>query len=106
MDQQPNSFRDDVRMLGRILGDVIRAQSGEDFFDLTERIRQASVAYHREGTEDRADDLEGLLDNLSLADSLRFVRGFTNFALLTNLAEDQANHTIQRTQDRMDTVAR
>src|SRR5262245_12121146 len=85
----PDSFREDVRYLGRILGDVIREQEGGDFFDLTERIRQASVAYHRSGADSSAA-LEGLLDSLSLPDTLRFVRGFTSFAQLVNLAEDQA----------------
>jgi phosphoenolpyruvate carboxylase len=94
-----DSFRDDVRLLGRILGDVIRAQEGDAFFALTERIRQASVAYHRDGTETRADALEELLDSLSLPDTLRFVRGFTSFAQLTNLAEDQTQRTQQRQAD-------
>jgi len=87
---RPDSFRDDVRYLGRILGDVIREQEGSDFFDLTERIRQASVAYHRTGAG-QSGELESLLDSLSLPDILRFVRGFTSFSQLVNLAEDQAN---------------
>ena len=36
---------DDIRLLGRILGDVIREQEGQGAFDLIERIRQLSVAY-------------------------------------------------------------
>ena len=35
---------DDIRLLGRILGDVIREQEGEDTFALVEQIRQLSVA--------------------------------------------------------------
>src|SRR5262249_33537490 len=76
---RPDSSRDDVRYLGRILGDVIREQEGDAFFDLTERIRQASVAYHRSGAES-SGELEALLDGLSLPNILRFVRGFTSFA--------------------------
>ena len=36
---------DDIRLLGRILGDVIREQEGKDAFELVERVRQLSVAY-------------------------------------------------------------
>jgi phosphoenolpyruvate carboxylase len=101
---RPDSFREDVRFLGRILGDVIRAQEGGDFFDLTERIRQASVAYHRSGS-DSSGELESLLDGLSLPDILRFVRGFTSFAQLVNLAEDQAQRSAAHAAtDRPDTL--
>src|SRR6185295_7427514 len=36
---------EDIRLLGRILGDVIREQEGKDAFELIERVRQLSVAY-------------------------------------------------------------
>ena len=36
---------DDIRLLGRILGDVIREQEGKEAFELIERVRQLSVAY-------------------------------------------------------------
>ena len=35
----------DIRLLGRILGDVIREQEGHEAFELIERVRQLSVAY-------------------------------------------------------------
>ena len=37
----------DIRLLGRILGDVIREQEGSDMFELIEQIRQLSVAFRR-----------------------------------------------------------
>ena len=36
-------LREDIRMLGRLLGDTIRDQEGADVFDLVERIRINSV---------------------------------------------------------------
>ena len=36
---------EDIRLLGRILGDVIREQEGKDAFELIERVRKLSVAY-------------------------------------------------------------
>ncbi len=41
--------REDVRFLGRLLGDVIRAQEGNAVFSRIEEIRQAAVAVHRTG---------------------------------------------------------
>ncbi|MGP1693285.1 MAG: phosphoenolpyruvate carboxylase, partial [Giesbergeria sp.] len=39
---------DDIRLLGRILGDVIREQEGAAAFDLIEQVRQLSVAFRRD----------------------------------------------------------
>jgi len=39
---------EDIRLLGRILGDVIREQEGQDAFDLIEQIRKLSVAFRRD----------------------------------------------------------
>ena len=36
---------EDIRLLGRILGDVIREHEGKDAFELIERVRQLSVGY-------------------------------------------------------------
>ena len=49
MNARYDQLRDAVRFLGRLLGDVIRAEDGEAVFDQIEEIRQASVAFHREG---------------------------------------------------------
>ena len=40
-------LRNDIRLLGRILGDTVRDQEGADAFDLVERIRQTSIRFHR-----------------------------------------------------------
>ncbi|MDO9610701.1 MAG: phosphoenolpyruvate carboxylase, partial [Serpentinimonas sp.] len=39
---------DDIRLLGRLLGDVIREQEGDAIFDLIEQIRQLAVAFRRD----------------------------------------------------------
>ena len=94
-----SSERGDVRLLGRLLGDVIRAQEGQALFTRIEAIRQAAVAVRRFGGQDREKRLAERLDELSLADTLRFVRGFTCFSLLANLAEDrrQRHDAFERT---------
>lgn len=77
----------DIRYLGRLLGNVIRAYGGDKLYRQTEYIRSASV--------DRARGVEGAhladtgLEALSLEDTLSFVRGFMLFSMLANLAEDR-----------------
>jgi phosphoenolpyruvate carboxylase len=77
----------DVRLLGRMLGDVIRAYGGENLYSQTEYIRRASVDRHR--GIDGAEATDRGLGALTLDDTLNFVRGFMLFSLLANLAEDR-----------------
>ncbi|HYR66311.1 MAG TPA: phosphoenolpyruvate carboxylase, partial [Reyranella sp.] len=44
-------LRYDIRLLGRILGDTVRAQEGEPVFELVERIRRTGVQFHRDADE-------------------------------------------------------
>jgi phosphoenolpyruvate carboxylase len=76
----------DTRLLGRLLGDVIREQRGSATFETIEAIRQTSVRLHKEGLTDRAMDT--LLSGLSIEQTLDVVRGFTYFSHLANIAED------------------
>ncbi|HEY3799063.1 MAG TPA: phosphoenolpyruvate carboxylase [Caulobacteraceae bacterium] len=82
-------LRADVRLLGDTLGRVLREQEGEAVFEAIEAIRQASVAYHRDGTAQRGARLDHLLRALPLPDALRFAHSFVCFAQLINIAEDQ-----------------
>jgi phosphoenolpyruvate carboxylase len=83
----------DVRFLGSLLGDVIRAYGGERLFDATEAIRSASVERHRGG--DTGDDVDLGLDRLGLDETLDFVRGFMLFSMLANLAEDRQGVAVE-----------
>ncbi len=82
-------LRADVRLFGDILGRVLKVEEGEAVFRAIEAIRQASVAYHREGTPERGARLDALLRALSLPDALRFAHSFVVFSQLINIAEDQ-----------------
>ena len=85
----PSPEREDVKFLGRLLGDVIRMAEGEGVFERIEAIRSASVAVHREGGGGAEAIRDERLDTLGPDDTLKFVRGFMLFSLLANLAEDR-----------------
>src|SRR5258708_3638662 len=84
---KPIAQNSDIRYLGKLLGDVIRAYGGERLFERIESIRSSSVDRHR-GIADAAAMDRGL-DALSLDDTLAFVRAFMLFSMLANLAEDR-----------------
>ena len=69
----------DIRFLGRLLGDVIRAYGGEELFKRIEYIRATSVDRHR-GVAG-AGAIDSGLDRLSLDETLDFVRGFMIFGI-------------------------
>src|SRR6478735_183112 len=77
---------DDIRLLGRVLGDVVREQAGRATFDLVERARQLALAVYRDGADDA--ELVELLDALDVEQSVHVVRAFSYFSLLANVAED------------------
>lgn len=84
-------LRDDIRLLGRILGDTVRDQEGAELFDLVERIRQTSIRFHRDEDRVARHELEQILDGMSISETLRIVRAFSYFSHLANIAEDQNN---------------
>ena len=85
---------DDIRLLGRILGDVIREQEGEETYALVEKVRTLSVAFRRDADHAADRALKNLLKGLSAAETVRVIRAFTYFSHLANLAEDR--HQIRR----------
>ncbi len=91
-----NPLREDIRLLGRMLGDMVRDQEGEAIFQLIEDIRRSSVAFHRDDDVNARTELETILDQLSPEQSVQIVRAFSYFSHLANLAEDQ--HHIRRTR--------
>ena len=84
-------LREEIRLLGRILGDTVRDQEGADVFDLVERIRQTSIRFHRDEDRPARRELELILDSMSTAETVRIVRAFSYFSHLANIAEDQNN---------------
>jgi phosphoenolpyruvate carboxylase len=84
-------LRDDIRLLGRILGDTVRDQEGEAVFDLVERIRQTSIRFHRDNDEPARRELEAILDGMPISETVRIVRAFSYFSHLANIAEDHNN---------------
>ena len=87
-------LREDIRLLGRLLGDTIREQEGDRIFDLIELTRQNSIAFQRAGDAKAKKQLESVLNDLDADDTIAVIRAYSYFSLLANIAEDQ--HYIRR----------
>ncbi len=79
-------MRQDIRLLGAILGDTVREQNGDEVFELVERARVESFRVRRSEI-DRAE-LAKLFDGVDVHQAIPVIRAFTHFALLANVAED------------------
>jgi phosphoenolpyruvate carboxylase len=85
---------EDIRLLGRILGDVIREQEGQAAYELVERVRQLSVAYRLKRDARAGHALDRLLMGLSGDRTVSVIRAFSYFSHLANIAEDR--HHLRR----------
>jgi phosphoenolpyruvate carboxylase len=91
---QNRALVDDIRLLGRILGEVLREQEGKDAYELIERVRQLSVAYRLKQDASAGRVLDRLLKNLSADQTVTVIRAFSYFSHLANIAEDR--HQVRR----------
>src|SRR5213080_4556068 len=79
-------MREDIRLLGAMLGDTVREQNGDEVFDLVERARVESFRVRR--SEIDRNELAQLFDGIDPKKAIPVIRAFTHFALLANVAED------------------
>ena len=79
-------LRENVHLLGQLLGDTLRTQLGEAFFDKIERLR-LGAKQSRQGSSEGAEQLSATLDGLESEELLPVVRSFSHFLNLANIAE-------------------
>src|SRR5947209_4426804 len=79
-------MREDIRLLGAILGDTVREQNGDEVFELVERARKASFQVRR--SEIERSDVAQMFDGIEIRKAIPVIRAFSHFALLANVAED------------------
>ena len=87
-----SELREDVRLLGRLLGRVLQERTGEAGYALIESVRQTAVRFRRAESGEAGPvraELAGILDGLSRRQSLDVVRAFSYFLHLLNIAEDR-----------------
>src|SRR5438552_2784783 len=89
-------LKEDIRMLGRLLGEALRDQEGESDFDVVEAIRQTAVRFRREPHAQAGGALNKLLKKLTRTQTISVVRAFSYFSHLSNIAEDQHHNRRRR----------
>jgi phosphoenolpyruvate carboxylase len=86
-------LRDDVRLLGELLGDTVKQFAGEEVFETVERVR-ALAKSGRTGNQQAFAELADVLAGMSLDKALPIARAFAQFLHLANIAEQ--HHRVRR----------
>ncbi|NUO99431.1 MAG: phosphoenolpyruvate carboxylase, partial [Nonomuraea sp.] len=97
MTEMPDELRHDVRMLGKLLGDVIAEQGGEDLLADVERLRKAVIAARR--GEISADEITDMVAGWEIERAVAVARAFTCYFHLANLAEEHYRIRTLRERD-------
>ena len=92
-DELPKPLRDDVRLLGGLLGETLRRQEGHKLYDTVERVRALSKGA-RAGSREDFETLSGVLERMPVSEALPVARAFAHFLNLANIAEQ--HHRIRR----------
>ncbi len=90
-------LRQDVRLLGDLVGKVIREQGGDKLFDCVESARHSAIR-RREGVAGAAGELREALGDLEPAAAAEVARAFSTYFQVVNLAERV--HRIRRGRER------
>src|SRR5690625_5959043 len=78
-----------IRLLGKVLGNVIRSNNGEAKFQRIEQVRRTAVDLKRQKNNPDSEALSTALSALSADEAQTVARSFTYFLHLANIAEDR-----------------
>jgi phosphoenolpyruvate carboxylase len=102
VDDKDRPLREDVRMLGSLLGSTIRHFDGEAVFDIVEHFRKLCKAIHSEQNSDKKSalkaELKQLVESLDVETSGKIIKAFLTYFDLINIAEQ--NHRVRRRTQR------
>ncbi|MDQ0426622.1 MULTISPECIES: phosphoenolpyruvate carboxylase [Cellulomonas] len=99
----PEPLRNDVRLLGELLGRVLREAGGEDLLADVERLRELTIASHGEPGGDALGAAEALVAGFTRERAEQVARAFTCYFHLANLAEEY--HRVRVLRDRESRLA-
>ena len=88
----------DIRLLGNLLGQIIRQQHGDDAFELVEKVRRNAKA-RRKGDEKATDSLASTISGLDLEHKQILIKAFGNYFQLINIAEDEQRIRVLRQRE-------
>ncbi len=96
---ETTSLGNDIRLLGNLLGQIIREQHGDDAFELVEQVRAIAKARRNEHPAEATAELQELLKGLDIAAAKILTKAFSNYFQLINIAEDRQRIRVLRERE-------
>lgn len=97
--ETPERMRADVRMLGSLLGKVLRESGSPGLFEDVERLRAATIQAYTDETPEAFARAAAIADSFSVARADEVARAFTCYFHLVNLAEEHQRVRVLRERD-------
>ena len=95
-EEKDQPLRDDVRIMGSLVGELLKSQGGDELFELVENARQRSIR-RRENNEGPGEGLAELVSNLDPPQAMEVIRAFSTYFQMVNTAEKV--HRIRRRRE-------
>jgi phosphoenolpyruvate carboxylase len=89
-------LRSRVKLLGKLLGKVVKTQAGENVFRIVERLRKGYIELRTKEDPARRERLQQLIETLSTDELIHVIRAFTLYFQLVNIAETTFQHRQRR----------
>ncbi|ODT24031.1 phosphoenolpyruvate carboxylase [Microbacterium sp. SCN 69-37] len=95
----PERLRADVRMLGALLGRVLRESGSPGLYDDVERLRLATIAAYSDESAEAFERAAQIAESFSVERADEVARAFTVYFHLVNLAEEHQRVRVLRERD-------
>ncbi|WP_100811487.1 MULTISPECIES: phosphoenolpyruvate carboxylase [unclassified Microbacterium] len=95
----PQSMRADVRMLGALLGQVLRESGAPGLYDDVERLRTATIQAYTDPSSEAFERAEAIVESFTVERADEVARAFTCYFHLVNLAEEHQRVRVLRERD-------
>lgn len=92
------ALRSRVKLLGTLLGNVLREHEGREVLAAVESLRKGFISLRKEENPAKRRRMEQLINNLSSEQVVHVVRAFSTYFSLVNIAEESYQHHQRRKQ--------
>ncbi|MCP2263316.1 Phosphoenolpyruvate carboxylase, type 1 [Promicromonospora thailandica] len=95
----PDPLREDVRLLGGLLGRILREDGGQDLLDDVERLRELTIRAYGDPSPQALDEAAAVVASFSVERAEQVARAFTCYFHLANLAEEYHRVRVLRSRE-------
>ncbi|MEV8266041.1 phosphoenolpyruvate carboxylase [Microbacterium sp. NPDC076911] len=95
----PEQMRSDVRMLGSLLGKVLRESGSKGLYEDVERLRVATIHAYTDESPEAFERAAGIADSFTVERADEVARAFTTYFHLVNLTEEHQRVRVLRQRD-------